>query len=130
MHMHMCRVATRVRRRAPPVYSVRPVCTHAPLCLSAHTRPCARRAATHIYISYHVYTILRLKLQLRTCLHIYVQLRTSGGLAEVRSFEVSFLEDAVELFAAAGANYSHWGRGGSLYRALGSVISARAKVTK
>lgn len=51
----------------------------------------------------HVNLQRHLDLQLRTCLHIYVQLRTSGGLAEVRSFEVSFLEEAVKLFAAAGA---------------------------
>ena len=51
-----------------------------------------------------------------------------GGLSEVRGFEVEFLREAVELFAAAGARYSLWGKGSSLYRALGAIVSSRAKV--
>lgn len=46
----------------------------------------------------------------------------------MRGFEVDFLREAVELFAAAGARYALWGEGSSLYRALGAIVSARAKV--
>ena len=61
---------------------------------------------------------------------LVAQLRSSegGGLAEVRSFEVEFLGEAVQLFAAAGARYALWGEGSELYRALGAIVSARAKV--
>ena len=56
------------------------------------------------------------------------QLRSAGGLSEVQGFEVHFLENAVDLFAAAGARYALWGEGSSLYRALGTIMSSRAKV--
>ena len=46
----------------------------------------------------------------------------------MRSFEVEFLGEAVQLFAAAGARYALWGEGSELYRALGAILSARAKV--
>ena len=61
---------------------------------------------------------------------LVAQLRSSegGGLTEVRSFEVEFLREAIQLFAAAGARYALWGEGSELYRALGAIVSARAKV--